>query len=55
MMKKWYSLIDKVYRHENLASAYKRVQRNKGSKSALINRNRLKGWKSPNQMGANAP
>lgn len=29
-MKKWYSLIDKVYRRENLASAYKRVRRNKG-------------------------
>lgn len=29
-MKKWYSLMDKVYRRENLESAYQRVRRNKG-------------------------
>jgi len=30
-MKKWYSLIDKIYRKKNLIEAYKRVRRNKGA------------------------
>lgn len=30
-MKKWYSLIDKVYRKENLKEAYKKVRRNNGA------------------------
>ena len=30
-MKKWYSLIDKVYREENLAQAYKAVKANNGA------------------------
>jgi RNA-directed DNA polymerase len=30
-MKKWYSLIDKVYRKENLIEAFKRVKRNNGA------------------------
>ena len=30
-MKKWYSLIDKIYQQENLIEAYKRVRRNKGA------------------------
>jgi len=30
-MKKWYSLIDKVYRKENLRLAFKRVKRNNGA------------------------
>lgn len=30
-MKKWYSLIDKIYRLENLELAFKRVKRNKGA------------------------
>ncbi len=31
MMKKWYSLIDKVYRMENLKAAYRSVRQNKGA------------------------
>jgi RNA-directed DNA polymerase len=31
MMKKWYSLIDKVYRPENLVKAYKSVKKNNGA------------------------
>jgi len=31
MMKKWYSLIDKVYKKENLYKAYKSVRANKGA------------------------
>lgn len=30
-MKKWYSLIDKIYRQENLEQAFKRVKRNNGA------------------------
>jgi RNA-directed DNA polymerase len=30
-MKKWYSLIDKIYRKENLELAFKKVKRNKGA------------------------
>ena len=30
-MKKWYSLIDKVYRIENLTKAFKAVKSNKGA------------------------
>ncbi len=30
-MKKWYSLIDKIYRKENLELAFKRVKRNHGA------------------------
>ena len=30
-MKKWYSLIDKVYRPENLVKAYKSVKKNNGA------------------------
>jgi len=30
-MKKWYSLIDKIYREENLKPAFKRVKRNNGA------------------------
>lgn len=30
-MKKWYSLVDKIYRKENLELAFKRVKRNKGA------------------------
>lgn len=30
-MKKWYSLIDKIYRRENLQTAFKRVKRNNGA------------------------
>lgn len=30
-MKKWYSLIDKIYRRENLKLAFKRVKKNKGA------------------------
>jgi len=30
-MEKWYSLIDKVYRMENLEEAYRQVRRNKGA------------------------
>ncbi|MTI72015.1 MAG: group II intron reverse transcriptase/maturase, partial [Firmicutes bacterium] len=30
-MKKWYSLIDKIYRIENLKLAFKRVKKNKGA------------------------
>ncbi len=30
-MKKWYSLIDKIYRRENLKLAYKRVKKNNGA------------------------
>lgn len=30
-MKKWYSLIDKIYRLENLELAFKRVKRNNGA------------------------
>lgn len=30
-MKKWYSLIDKIYRRENLELAFKRVKRNNGA------------------------
>lgn len=30
-MKKWYSLIDKIYRRENLKTAFKRVKRNNGA------------------------
>lgn len=30
-MKKWYSLIDKIYRKKNLIAAYKSVRRNKGA------------------------
>jgi len=30
-MKKWYSLIDKIYRKENLELAFKRVKRNNGA------------------------
>jgi len=31
MMKKWYSLIDKVYRLSNLEAAYRAVRANKGA------------------------
>ena len=31
MMKKWYSLIDKVYRLGNLEAAYRAVRANKGA------------------------
>lgn len=30
-MKKWYSLIDKIYRIENLELAFKRVKKNNGA------------------------
>jgi len=30
-MKKWYSLIDKIYRRENLKLAFKQVKKNKGA------------------------
>ena len=30
-MKKWYSLIDKIYRKENLLEAFKRIKRNNGA------------------------
>jgi len=30
-MKKWYSLIDKIYRLENLKLAFKQVKRNNGA------------------------
>jgi RNA-directed DNA polymerase len=30
-MKKWYSLIDKIYRIENLRKAFKRVKKNNGA------------------------
>ena len=30
-MKKWYSLIDKIYRKENLELAFKKVKRNNGA------------------------
>ena len=30
-MKKWYSLIDKIYRRENLHAAFKAVKRNNGA------------------------
>jgi len=30
-MKKWYSLIDKIYREENLQKAFKRVKKNDGA------------------------
>ncbi len=30
-MRKWYSLYDKVYRWENLLSAYQKVKSNKGA------------------------
>jgi RNA-directed DNA polymerase len=30
-MKKWYSLIDKIYRKENLELAFKHVKRNNGA------------------------
>jgi len=35
-MRKWYSLIDKVYSHPNLLEAFDKVKRNKGSKTAGI-------------------
>ncbi|MDQ2086331.1 hypothetical protein RBH29_07800 [Herbivorax sp. ANBcel31] len=30
-MKKWYSLIDKIYQIENLRKAFNRVKKNKGA------------------------
>ena len=35
-MRKWYSLIDKVYSASNLRAAYESVRRNKGSRTAGI-------------------
>ena len=35
-MRKWYSLIDKVYSQSNLLEAFDKVKRNKGSKTAGI-------------------
>jgi RNA-directed DNA polymerase len=34
-MKKWYSLIDKVYRIDNLTKAFKAVKSNKGAPNLL--------------------
>lgn len=33
-MRKWYSLIDKVYSRSNLLEAFDKVKRNKGSKTS---------------------
>ena len=30
-MRKWYSLIDKIYKHSNLYEAFRLVKRNKGA------------------------
>ena len=35
-MRKWYSLIDKVYSRANLLEAFDKVRRNKGSKTSGI-------------------
>ena len=35
-MRKWYSLIDKVYSLPSLKQAYRDVKRNKGSKTAGV-------------------
>ena len=35
-MRKWYSLIDKVYARANLLEAFDKVRRNKGGKTSGI-------------------
>lgn len=40
-MRKWYSLIDKVYSESNLRAAYESVKRNKGSRTAGIDGQRI--------------
>jgi hypothetical protein len=34
-MRKWYSLIDKVYARVNLLEAFEKVRRNKGARQAV--------------------
>ncbi len=51
-MRKWYSLIDKVYSESNLLAAFAKVNRNKGSKTAGIDGisvQELKGRLTENQ------
>lgn len=44
-MRKWYSLIDKVYSRSNLLEAFDKVKRNKGSKTAGIDGVSVKEFK----------
>ena len=44
-MRKWYSLIDKVYSRSNLLAAFDKVKRNKGSKTAGIDGVSVKKFK----------
>ena len=44
-MRKWYSLIDKVYSQSNLLEAFDKFKRNKGSKTAGIDGVSVKGFK----------
>ncbi|MCD6565397.1 MAG: group II intron reverse transcriptase/maturase [Bacteroidales bacterium] len=44
-MRKWYSLIDKVYSRPNLLEAFDKVKRNKGSKTSGIDRVSVKEFR----------
>jgi retron-type reverse transcriptase len=44
-MRKWYSLIDKVYSHPNLLEAFDKVRRNKGSRTSGIDGISVKDFK----------
>jgi RNA-directed DNA polymerase len=44
-MRKWYSLIDKVYSRPNLLGAFDKVKRNKGGKTAGIDGVSVKGFR----------
>lgn len=45
-MRKWYSLIDKVYADENLEQAFKKVSGNKGSRTVGVDGEDLEGFTS---------
>lgn len=44
-MRKWYSLIDKVYSPSNLLGSFDKVKRNKGSKTAGVDGVRVKEFR----------
>jgi len=44
-MRKWYSLIDKVYSHPNLLEAFEKIKRNKGGKTSGIDGISVKKYK----------
>ncbi|MBI9062596.1 MAG: group II intron reverse transcriptase/maturase [Marinilabiliaceae bacterium] len=50
-MRKWYSLIDKVYLRPNLLEAFNRVKRNKGGKTSGVDGISVKGFKE--RLGEN--